>query len=85
MEKQKIDYEFRNQLFDLHITPHLGYVYKICISHARAPDHIPELNNEVLTALLKGIMTYDPSLPALPWILTVAKRHIRKIYSKKVF
>lgn len=83
MEKQKIDYELRNQLFELHITPRLGYVYKICIKMARAPDHIPELNNEVLTTLLKGIMTYDPSLPVLRWIHTVAKRRIWKIYSRR--
>lgn len=83
MEKRKIDYELRNQLFDQYITPYLGYVYKICIANARAPDHIPELNNEVLTTLLRGIMTYNPSLPIWPWIFTVAKRHIGVIYSKR--
>ncbi len=83
MDKQEIDYELRNHLFEQHITPHLGYVYKICISRARAPNDMPELVNEVLIKLLKGIKTYNPSLPILPWIATVARRHIGEMYSRR--
>ena len=83
MEKQEIDYQLRNQLFERFITPHFGYVYRICISKARAPDDIPELVNEVLIKLLKGVKTYNPSLHILPWIYTVAIRCIGQIYLKR--
>lgn len=83
MEKQEIDYELRNNLFEQYIAPHQGYVYKICISRARAPDHVSELVNEVLIRLLKGIKTYNPSRHILPWIRTVAEHCITAIYSKK--
>ena len=51
MEKQEIDYQLRNQLFERFITPHFGYVYRICISKAsngltgaamKTIDYIPE-------------------------------------------
>lgn len=83
MEKQKINYELRNQLFEQFIMPHLGYVYRICISKARAPDDIPELYNEVLIKLLRGVQTYNPSRHIFPWIYTVAVRRIGQIYSKR--
>jgi DNA-directed RNA polymerase specialized sigma subunit, sigma24 homolog len=82
MEKREIDYELRNKLFEQYIAPHQGYVYKICISRARAPDHVPELVNEVLIRLLKYIKTYDPSRHILPWIRTVTEHCITAIYSR---
>ena len=83
MGKQKIDYQLRNQLFERFIVPHLGYVYRICISKARAPNDIPELVNEVLIRLLMGIKTYNPSRHILPWIHTVTARRIGQIYLKR--
>lgn len=83
MEKQKIDYALRNQLFERFIVPHLGYVYRICISKARSPNDIPELVNEVLIKLLMGVKTYNPSRHILPWIHTVAVRRIGQIYLKR--
>lgn len=85
MGKQKIDYQLRNQLFERFITPHLGYVYRICISKARAPNDIPELVNEVLIRLLMGVKTYNPSRHILPWIHTVTARRIGQIYLKRKF
>lgn len=85
MKKQKIDYQLRNQLFERFIAPHLGYVYRICISKARAPNDIPELVNEALIRLLMGVKTYNPSRQILPWIHTVTARRIGQIYLKRKF
>lgn len=78
MEKQQIDIESRNELFRQYISPLLEYVKLVCKMRARSPNDVDDLYNESLTILLKGIHTYDPSLPIKPWVATVVRNHVRK-------
>lgn len=84
--KQRIDNEInpdvaarRNALFNQYIVPHKDLIYWCCIQYSDSSENVEENYTLSLTNLYRGIETYDPTRPIVPWIHCVVKRFVFNI------